>query len=122
MRVERGVRLAQTIRVVPEGGEPVSVVVCHLVEGGTLNKIFTRLGPRHLVDIPPNVVDAIGRDHRDVLLEEDHATLILSDGIVVNLEISDTGRLERNEFNIDHGWHWLPEHFHQLIVREELFS
>ena len=122
--VERfGVRHEESLVVTVSDGRPVHVAVCRLVMDGTLSEIFARLGSPELVSLPNDVVEAFKKQHYGVLQDEDHATLFLCEGLVIDLEHDDDrGGFDRTEFSLHGTGIWRAEHGHQIVAPAHLFS
>ncbi len=96
----------------------LEVVVLPLVTDGTHEEIFHSLGfELGLIAILKPEVQAFRREHEDVLLEEDHATLILqgAGGHYVVAEMERDG-CETIELPLHHEWVWKAADNHQVVV------
>ena len=123
-----GVQRGRNILITTPGGEEVQAVVCSLTTDGTLDEIISRFHrSRHEVAFSPEVIEAFKRDSQGVLLEQEHATMLLrkitsKEYDVVCLEMDEHWRLDELVLKLSGDPHvWLASDCHQIMVPAALF-
>lgn len=110
--------------VITTAEETMEVTRCPLVLDGTLRQIFDSVGAAYSkIALTDDQIEKFAIEHPDLLLEEDHATLVLrrrgGKFDVVGMELNDRNRVEINKFSkfsLDNNFVWKASDTHQVLI------